>query len=190
MIDDLFSQFSDQTVYFVMGSVGSILFFLRLVLLLIGGIGGEGMEADADGALDGDGGGLSLFSSLSIMSFLMGAGWMGLACRSQWEMGQFLAALCASGFGFGLMLFSSAGMLYMRKFNQAGDYDLQTVVGHTGRVYLRIPARGEGAGQVQITVNGRSKVLPAVSTGAQLDSFVTVKVSELRDDNVLVVEPA
>ena len=103
-IGDLFSSFSDATVYMVMGAVGSLLFAIKLVLTLVMGMNGDadfGVETDVDGDLEAHGTGFSLFSLLSILSFMMGAGWMGLACRVEWGLNSLFSAMIAAGFGFG-----------------------------------------------------------------------------------------
>jgi hypothetical protein len=53
---------------------------------------------------------------------------------------------------------------------------------------VNVPAKGKGQGQVEVVVSGRKKVLPAVSTGGKIASFVAVRVLEVRDDKTLVVE--
>ena len=190
-IEGLFTTFSDSTVYFVMAAVGTLLFLIRLGLMLIVGIDDGGdfdLDVDADGDIEGHGGGFTLFSMLSILSFMMGAGWLGLACRLEWGLHSFLSALLASIFGFSLMLFSSFGMYQMRKLNEPGKYDVRNCVGRIGQVYLKIPAKGQGRGQVRIAVDGRQKVLAAVSSGEQIESFAAVKVVDVQDDESLIVE--
>ena len=122
------------------------------------------------------------------MCFLMGAGWMGLACRLEWELGKVISALIASRFGFSLMAFSSFGLYQMKKLTQSSVYDPRTAIGNLGRVYLTIPEKGEGTGQVEINVGGRRSVVTARSSGDKIESFQSVKVLDVADDNVLIVE--
>jgi len=193
-LDNIFSTLSDSTIYFCMGAVGTILFLIRLIMMLIGGVGGDGdfdMQIDADGHFDGaEHGGFSLFSMFSILSFMMGAGWMGLACRHEWELGAFVSAACASLFGFSLLLLSSFGMYQMRKLNEVGSYDVQDCVGEVGRVYLTIPAKGQGRGEIQITFKGRQKKFSAVSSGEEIESFAAVKVLGIEEGETVIVEKA
>jgi hypothetical protein len=181
-------NFSDVTVYFVMASIGTLLFLIKLVLMLALGVGDADFDIDADGGLDVHGGGFGLFSMLSLLAFSMGAGWMGLACRIEFGFGPFLSGLLAASFGGFLMTIASVGMWQMKKMNQIGGYDARKCIGLIGQVYLRIPARGEGHGQVQINFDGRNKVLPAISTGEALDSFTSVKVVDLQGAETLIVE--
>ena len=193
LIRQVFSQFSDITVYFVMAAVGSILFGLRMALMLIGGLDVDGdfdVDVDADGGIEAHGGDFSLFSLISILSFMMGAGWLGLACRLDWECGHVKSAIFAGLFGFALMFMTSFLLWQMRKLSESGAYRVRDCVGRIGRVYLKIPAKGEDRGQVQITVSGRQKVLEAVSKGEEIESFASVKVVEIEGEETLVVERA
>ena len=117
------------------------------------------MDVDAGGGLETHGGGFSLLSMFSLLSFMMGAGWMGLACRIEWDLGPLPSAGASGGFGFFLMFLSSFGMYQMKKLNQIGKYDVRTCIGEMGQVYLRIPAKGQGRGQIQINVGGSRKIL-------------------------------
>jgi hypothetical protein len=184
-----FGGWPDTTVYLVMGSVGSVLFLIKVVMTLFAGVD-DGADFDTDGGFDAHGADFHFFSLLSILSFMMGAGWMGLACRQEWGFASLPAAMIASAFGFGLMLLSSAGMYQMRKLSEEGSYNLEHCIGKTGRVYLKIPAKGKGMGQIQIAVDGRHKTLAAVSANREIESFATVKVVGLQDDQTLIVEAA
>ena len=174
--NEFFAEFTDTSVYFTMAAVGSLLFGIRILLMMIGGDGGLDFDIDAADGIEGHGGGFSLFSMLSILAFMMGTGWMGLACRREFELGSLVSALISAGFGMALMVGSSAAMYSMRRMNSEGHYDVKSCVGSIGRVYLKIPAKGEGRGQVEITVDGRRKVLPAISSAGELASFSAVRV--------------
>ena len=191
--DEVFSRSWDVSTYFVMGAVGTLLFSIKMFLLLVFGIDDGAGDFDLDGDADvGDAGdaGFSLFSLLSILSFLMGAGWMGFACRWDWGLEAVPAALAASGFGFSLMLLSSFGMYQMRKMNVVGRYDVNHCVGNIGRVYMSIPAKGQGRGEVQISVDGRQKTLSAISNGEAIESFKAVRVVGVQEGETIIVEPA
>jgi hypothetical protein len=188
-IEDLFSTFSDSTLYFAMAVVGTALFSLRIVLMLFGGIDTDGGDFDmhADG-IELHGGDFSLFSLFSILSFTMGMGWMGLTARLTWHFSTLPAALIAAGFGFALMLLSSFGLWQMRKMSQPTVWNPGGAVGMTGTVYMRIPAPHEGRGQVTVTFGGSRRTVAAVSTGDAIESFAAVRVVDVRDDGTLIVE--
>ncbi len=175
----------DAVTYSAMALVGTVLFLLRLALAMFGDVLGD-FEIDADTGTDAS---FTLFSLLSVMAFIMGTGWMGLACRFDWGLSRPVSVVIAVGFG-ALMMVLAAGLMYVtRSLNRTVTYDLQTAVGKTAQVYLAIPPRDAGHGQVQVTVSGRLMTLDAVSDGPALDAFTDVLVVDVRDDQTLVVAP-
>ncbi len=187
---------SDTTLYFVMGSVATLLFLARLIMSLFGGDGDTG-DFDSPGAGDGadvhthhddSTGVFKFFSLLSIMAFFMGAGWMGFAARVDWGLSGPVSAILAIGFGTAAMSLA-AGLAYaMRRLNKTSKYDPSTCVGSTGQVYLTIPPKGQGEGQVKVTFGGNSRILSATSTGPSIAAFQAVKIISV-DDKTLLVEP-
>ncbi len=185
---DLASRGADVVVYLVLAGIGSLLFLIRLGLAFFGGPDSD-FDTDLESGVDTDVS-FSLFSLLSILAFFMGAGWMGLACRLDWSMGSMAAALCSAGFGVVMML-SASGLAYLtRRLNRQVDYDIQTAVGRTAQVYLPIPEKGRGTGQVRVSISGRSKIVTARSSGVAIAAFTDVRVLAVDDAEVLTVEPA
>jgi hypothetical protein len=183
-------KYGDATIYFVMGAIATLLFIIRLMLaLFLGNDGGDFDVADGGGHFDGaTDASFSLFSILSITAFFMGTGWMGLACRHDWGMSGPKSLLSAVGFGVVMMVGSAYMMSFVRKLSQEKSYDVRTAVNTSGQVYLTIPAKGEGRGQVEVNVSGRRKVMFAVTTGEEIAAFTAIVVVDTEDDGTLVVE--
>ena len=174
----------DAVTYFIMAAVGTILFLLRLVVGLFGGDAGD-FDADVDAGTDAS---FTLFSLLSVMAFVMGTGWMGLACRIDFGLSRAPSALISVGFGLMMMLLASGLMMLMRKLNRHIEVDPATAIGSTARVYVKLPAKGKGLGQIQVSVSGRLKTVPAASDGKEIAAFADVKVIDARDDGTFIVE--
>lgn len=174
----------DAVVYAVLALAGTLLFLLRLTLTLAFGFG----ETDFD-VEDLDHSGFPLISILSLTSFFMGAGWMGLVARVDWGLEPVPASFASGGFGFFCMMLSASLMFGARKLTQDVTYHVDTAVGRTGQVYMSIPAKGEGAGQVRVSVSGRSMIVAAVSAGPAFEAFTDITVLDVRDDQTLVVGP-
>ncbi len=177
----------DAVVYAALATAGTALFVLRLGLMLLLGIDGD---ADIDIADVGDGAGFSVFSILSITAFLMGAGWMGLVARIDWGLTPAASAAASAGFGTGLMLFASSLLFYARRMTHEVALDPSDAIGKIGTVYMQIPEKGQGAGQVRVIVQGQQMTLSAISNAGPLASFTDVKILEARGDGTLVVEAA
>lgn len=181
----------DAAVYLLLAVTATLLFLVKLGLQFLAGDVEVGVDADGldAGHLDSTGA-FEMFSILSVLAFFMGVGWMGLTCRVSWGWGAAASAAAATGFGVGLMLLASGLMYFVRQMSEEGRYDPQTAVGTTARAYLTIPAKGQGRGQIEVTVSGRRKVMDAVSNGPAIQAFEAVKVVDVRDDQVFVVEPS
>ena len=183
-IDELMTFGVDAVVYSALALIGSLLFILRLGFSVFGGVDSD-FDLDVDSGTDAS---FGFVSVLSILAFFMGAGWMGLACTISWGMGHFVSGLASAGFGTLMMVFAASMMFGLRKLTKEAHYDLKTAIGHTAQVYLTIPAKGKGRGQVTVTVSGRKKVLSATSTGKEIKAFAAVKVVAVEDDDSLIVE--
>ncbi|HTE06785.1 MAG TPA: hypothetical protein VK824_11350 [Planctomycetota bacterium] len=201
-MSDLSGLSTDATIYLGMAASSTLLFLLRLVLSMIGGDAGGahggdfGMHVDspagADHGADHHGDSTSafkLFSLLSLLGFFMGAGWMGLACRLDWELGSGASLAAALGFGCVCMLLTAVLARSMRSLNSEPQLDLRLCIGTAGQVYLPIPPRGAGRGQVRVNVDGRSRIVPAGSAGPAIAAFQSVKVLAVDSDDSIVVEP-
>lgn len=184
--DDALRYGMDVLVYLVMALLGTTFFVIRLLLALFFGDSGD---IDGDLTVVGGDGAFDMFSMLSILAFFMGAGWMGLTCRIDWELSSMASAAAATGFGVVLMSAASGLMALTRKLNRTVSYDVQTAVGHTASVYMSIPARGDGMGKITVTVSGRRKTMDAISAGPPIKEFKSVTVKSVRDDGIFIVEP-
>ncbi len=173
----------DAVAYAAFALIGTVLFVIRVGMMLIGG-----MDTDFATDLADHGSGFSVVSLMSITAFFIGAGWSGLAAQLEWGLGSGVTAIVAGLCGVALM-FASAGVMFgAKKLGREVTYELQSAVGKTASVYITIPASGGGKGQVRIVVSGRSMVIDAVSTGPKLEAFSEVRVTAARDDKTLVVE--
>lgn len=182
---DLVQLGGDGVTYALMAAVGTLLFLIRLVVAMFAGEAGD-FDVDVESGTDAS---FTLFSLLSVTAFIMGTGWMGLACRFDWDLSRPLSVVIAVGFGV-VMMFTASGLMFMtRKLNRTITYDPATAVGKSARVYMKIPAKGKGLGKVQVSVSGRLKTMDAVSAGPMLDAFTDVTVVEVRDDDILIVGP-
>ncbi|MEM8738490.1 MAG: hypothetical protein AAGG38_08450 [Planctomycetota bacterium] len=175
----------DAVIYAALALVGTLLFALRMGLSLI-----LGLDSDVDLDAGGEGGGFGLISVLSITAFLMGTGWMGLVARLEWDLSPTASALFAAFSGATLMVLASGMMFVLQRAAHHVEYNPATAIGHVGTVYMAIPARGMGNGQVRVAVQGRSVLVDAISTGEAIESFRDVKVVDTRDEKTLIVEPA
>ncbi len=193
-MDTLFDQ---PAVWFsVPAFVGTAVFALRLVLMLIAGDSGEGaLEIDADADFDiGDGGehldpgySFELLSVQAIAAFLMGFGWAGLGGLNGAGWG--VTGSIASGVVGGVAMTWVLAMLlrWMYSLESTGNVSIQMALGVEGEVYANLPARGDGHGQVRIVVDSRQRIYNAVSDGDAIPTGSRIRVTEVNSDRTLTV---
>ncbi len=172
--------------YWVVAVCGSTLMLIMLFLSLF--------NLDGDGDMDMDGpaehpSGLGLLSTRAISSFLMGFGWAGVICYEQ-EVNDGLSIVIATIGGSIWLWIILKLMQFLFSLKHDGTVRFENAVGSTAQVYIPIPAKLQGNGQVQLTVQGRFRVVDAVTRHTdQLDRRLRVRVTEILDQGTLVVEP-
>lgn len=185
--------FKDAPAYFLMAAVGTTLYIIKTILVLTSGDAGDGDLSDSsDLEVDHIDGGatFSLVSLQSILAFFMGTGWIGLACVREWNIENPQAILYSAGFGFLMMLMSAFLTFQIKKLNTNPVSNIKSAAGKTGRAYTNIPEKGSGAGQVEITVDGKQQILQAMSSGEGINAFDAVRVDEVDDSGNLIVSKA
>lgn len=181
------SAFNDNPIYTVMALVGTLLYVIKIIMLMVSGDGSMD-SGDLDDSSHVDGGeSFSLVSVQSILAFFMGCGWMGLATLREWNLDEVPALAISAAFGFVLMTLSAFLTFKIKSLNSESRVDMKQAKGKTGRAYTHIPAKGEGVGQVEITVGGKQQILQAMSTSDKIVAFSAVKVDDVDDSGNLIV---
>jgi len=164
-------------------------------------------SGDLDGDIDTDAGGmadsladtstmdsiesassLKFFSIRGIVAFFSLFGWVGIVLAEK-EINIFLiffiAIIC------GLMgMFIIAIMFYLiSKMQRNGNINIRNAIGHTGQVYLTIPAKQAGVGKIQIIIQERLTEVNAMTNNyKQLSTGTLIRVVDVIDINTLLVE--
>jgi len=172
----------DCVIYSSLAIVGTLVFLIRLLLMSFLDIEGTG-EIEVG---EGGGYGMGILSLLSVTAFMMTAGWVGLGLRLDLGWSVLPSAAVSIGSGAAVMVGTGVAVISLKRLAQEKRYDVASAVGRTGQVYMTIPEGG--AGQVRVSVSGRSMIVPARCEGEALPAFTDVKVASVRDDGVLIVE--
>lgn len=167
--------------------VGSAIFVVQVVLMLIG-IDSDVADMDFDTGDTLDlGGGMSLLSIKSLINFIVGFGWGGVCLSSSIESKSLLViAALVVGLLFSLLYL----FLYkkLRGLESNGAFDISNCEGKIADVYLRIPANRGGQGKIQISVNGSVHEIAAITDGRELPSGSKVTVVEVIDKSLVRVK--
>lgn len=130
---------------------------------------------------------LRVFTIKGMIIFFTLFGWTGIA-MTRAGISLFFTSVGAFGMGFGAMILVAWIFKTLNQLGESGTLDIKNAIGRKGVVYLPIPAEGKGSGQIQIVLQGATQTLDAITYEAELLKTGTkVKVSEVRQDNVLVV---
>jgi len=173
-----------QQVFWAISIIFSVLFLIQFVLSLVGFDGDVDFDADADAdgfELDTD---FTLFSVRSIIAFFTFFGWTGVLVLKSGG-GTWAAVGFASLSGFIAMFIVGYMMYLFSKLTESGTFNAQSTLYNTGEVYLKIPSAKSGYGKIHLKVKGAVKEME----GDTLPTGASVRVVEVLDDNLLLVEP-
>lgn len=165
----------------------SLLFIIQTVMTFMGADASDGVDADFDGNLDGTDAPFQLFSLRNLINFLLGFSWTGIS---------FYQLIASPGLLIGLSVL--VGVLFvllfffiirqLQRLAEDNTFQLKNTVNQTAEVYLTIPANKQGIGKIMISVRGSVHELNAVTNGEALPSGSLVRVIQLENDNLLLVE--
>jgi membrane-bound ClpP family serine protease len=171
--------------YFSVALFSTLLFVLKLFVFCDDDFGGEDGIGDSSSHSDSDDA-FAFLSLQSILAFLMGFGWSGLAGAREWKLGAALSFAVALGFGCLFMFISAFLMSKLKKLNEINVVDLRECIDRIGKSYTRFSPKS--AGQIQIEINGRLATVGAVNNSAdEIKSFDIIKVVRVEND-VLYIE--
>jgi len=188
MIDYWLHLTPTMKMFVGIGAVSSAVLTLQMVLAMFGG-DMDGLDADVDIPDAGEGGASGILSIRTIGAFFTGFGWSG-------------AAMLQAGYGTGAATFVGIVvgsifmalifylMTYLHSLRQEGTINYSNAVGKIGSVYLPIPPHRKGIGQIEVLVQGRLKIVQAITDNdKKIGNRVAVRVTELVDTQTILVEP-
>lgn len=199
----------EQVFYYC--AIPATLILVIQTILSIFGIGHSEGDVDFDGSIDVDmdsdvdvmGGSaaestsidaiesaasLKFFSVRGIVAFFSLFGWVGVVLAEE-GLNTILIFFIATISGL-IGMFVIAMMFYLiSKMQRNGNISIKNAIGHTGQVYLTIPAKQSGKGKIQITIQERYTEVEAMTNSQKsLSTGTMVRVVDVIDINTLLVE--
>ncbi len=132
--------------------------------------------------------GLDFFSFNSLVGFFCVGGWTGYLANDFTVFDPWIVLTLSVLAGLVTYVGSIFILKRLKNWESSGNVKLTNAIGKVGKVYLGIPAKGEGEGQVEVMIQERLKIVKAISQGDKIDTGSKVIVFDLVD-NKLVVEP-
>ncbi|HOY16807.1 MAG TPA: NfeD family protein [Haliscomenobacter sp.] len=133
-----------------------------------------------------------LLSASVILTFFTFWAWTSLLAHV-WEPGLVISLLDGLPFGILAALFPFI-ILRLRKpvkkiVPSSDNFNYQEALSSTGEVLQYIPPHQEGFGRVHLNLRKAPYALDAISIGAEIRPGDSVRVVDIVDDHILVVEP-
>lgn len=180
--------FSGSELYWIISVFASVL----QVFLLIGAFFGAGSDFDhgADMHDGATGHSVKLLSLRVLVAFFVGFGWAGVLAQRR-GLPTETTVLMALGSGVAFMLLMFVTMRLLMGMREEGTLRYENAVGIRGKVYVTIPARRAGIGQIEVMLQGRLITASAVTdTPEALPPMSGIRITALTPPNTFVVEPA
>lgn len=177
-----------QKIFWCLAIPFSLLFVFQTILTFIGA-GAEDTDAsgDSDSAIHSDTGIEFQFITLkNLVAFFAIFGWTGIACTGS-GMNIFLSVIVAFAGGLLMMAIMASIIYFMGKLSDDGTLRIKNALGKSGTVYLPIPPKRSGTGQIQIKVQGLQtlEAMTDDTSGFKTGQVVEV-VGVLKGDILLV----
>lgn len=175
-----------QTFWYIAIPV-SVIFIIQTIMTFVGADSSDGLEADFDGDFHGGDTPFQLFSLRNLINFLIGFSWTGVLFYNKIENKTVLSMLALIvGAAFLLLFFLMIRQIL--KLGEDNTFRINNAVGKIGNVYLAVPERKSGKGKVQVSVNGTTHELDAITENDRISSGDMVKVVSVESGNLLIVE--
>lgn len=161
------------------------------VLIFIGSLfSADEFDHTSDANTTDSGEALKLLSLRGIVAFLVGFGWAGGLFLAK-GLSLLLVLLVAVVVGVVFMGVILMIMKLLMSLKADGSLKYDNAIGQTGHVYIEIPARRAGQGQVEVMIQGRLVTAQAVSDYHQaLAPPVEIVVTGVESGTLLIVSPS
>lgn len=177
-----------EVILFILASVSSIILVIQIILLIIGLEADSSMDTDGGDSLDanGDGAG-AIFTVKGVISFFAIGGWVGFAIS---DAGAHVGWVITGALLSGSAALVGVGYLFklLMKLQTSGNLKYEGAVGMTASVYLTIPAKGNGNGKINFTLQERFIEADAMTlSDTPIRTGQTVKITDYKN-NLFIVE--
>ena len=180
---DMMSQ-----IYWIITAPSTLIFILVLLLTVFSSDADTDVHTDFDHSFaDGDGIPFQFLSIKNVVGFFTMFGWSGLGFISG-GFAPWLVILLSFICGFLMMLAMASLFYFMSKLAESGNMNMKNAIGHSGEVYLTIPANRHGFGKVQIMVQGSLQTLDAMTDDPEpIITSSIIQVIDVIDNQILLV---
>ena len=174
-----------QSVYLLVAFASTAFYVLKLIIFSICG-GDTEVSTDFTTACETDIS-FNFLTIESILAFLMGFGWLGLAALTQWHTSILMSLIIAVTTGIIFMFTSAYLMFCVKKLDKKIKVNLENYIGKTGRAYTRFNPKSEG--QIEIEINKQLKVINAINNSEEeIKSFEQIKIDKVEGNIIYITK--
>jgi membrane protein implicated in regulation of membrane protease activity len=175
-------------IYWAVAIPFTLMFVFQLIMTFVGADYSEADAAgDSDAAIDADAGIDFQFITLkNLIAFFTIFGWSGIACLSS-GMGLGISVIISFVAGLIMMTIMASMMWFMGKLTDNGTLRLKNAIGKTGTVYLPVPPKRSGTGQIQIKVQGLQTLDAMTDDTTGFKTGQVVEVTEVLKGDILLI---
>lgn len=123
----------------------------------------------------------------NVIIFFSIFGWTGLAMKKAGA-GDMVTIAVAIVAAIVVILLLTYMFYFINKLSEDNTLDVINAIGATGTVYLKIPAEMKGRGKVQAIFQGAQREIDAVTRGEELETGTMIKITEIIEETLVVVE--
>ncbi len=171
----------DLQIFYAIGFISSFFLLLQLAMLAFG------IGTDIDVGDDDSGSGF--LSVRSLVAFAFTFGWTGVLMK-QADRSTPVAVGIAIVAGFAVFIAVGFMWRWFGKLGESGSIDYQSAMGANGTVYLTVAANRAKPGKVEVMVQGRLRVVNALTESDEsLPAQTAITVIGVVDPSTVLVAP-
>ncbi|MBI2257597.1 MAG: serine protease [Flavobacteriia bacterium] len=185
---DFFDQMDvlERTFWFI-ALPSSLFFIIQTIMTFLGSDASDGNVPDFDGDFDIGHAPFQLFSLRNLTHFLLGFSWTGISFYHYISSSVVLILLSLIvGLSFIALFFFL--LKAIMKLGEDNTFQINQCLQKTATVYIKIPEKKSGVGKIQVSVNHTIQELSAITNGDGAESGSLVRIIEILDNQLVLVE--
>lgn len=178
-----------QQIVWIIAMTTSLIFVIQMIMTFVG------MDSNAD--FSGDFGDTSmselssmpfqLFTFRNFINFFLGFSWSYIVFLDIFD-NKIWVVLVSTFVGIFIVVGVMLIFYFLSKMTESGNINIAHTIGLTADVYIPIQGNREGKGKVQLSVQNSVREFDAITAGEALKTGNIVKIIEVVEGNVLLVE--
>ncbi len=165
----------------------ALIYIVMIVMSFIGLEADVDVDVDTDGDVNGSDL-LEVFTFRNAVNFAFGYSSGALIAIKEFSTDEYIATMVGGCTGFGLVIITMGIFYLFKKFEEKVETDYNSLVQSEATVYLTIPSNSLGMGKINVSLQGTSKVLKAVTNGVELKTNSTVIIESITENGVATVK--